>query len=101
MINGQQSLPPEITLREVVGDTPTGVFIGGLNVIGNVREIEVCNMRGDVLRRLSLDDAHDWVTRHNYRYVPRTQGHYHRQPRTADAEPSRESLREPRPEARV
>jgi hypothetical protein len=84
MQNQSQVLPVEIILRTaIVNDLTREVYtIGGVAVDSPEMVIEVVNMRGDVLRRLSIDDIVGWVEQNHYRYVPRTKGIYHRETRS-------------------
>lgn len=76
----ESRLPVEIMLKERILGNGTGVFmVAGVAVVGTHREIEVCNMRGEVLRSIRATEINEWITRHHYRYVPRTQAAYHRE----------------------
>ena len=77
----------EVQLRErILGDGNDVFTIGGIAVVGTTRQIEVCDMRGNVLRRIPVTEIADWVAKNHYRYVPRTMGAYHREaPQTRHA----------------
>lgn len=76
------NLPLEITLRAGVTQLdPADTYeLGGVMVRGPDMVVEVLNMREEVLYRMPVGDVKDWIDDHHYRYVPRTQAAYHREP---------------------
>lgn len=74
------NLPSEIILMERILDSGITVLtIAGVAIQGTTRDVEVCNMRNEVILRVPVANIAAWVERHHYRYVPRTRGIYQRE----------------------